>query len=112
VNHREAQPDILRSPGHPALDRESALGSIPPISVAFLLFPDVTQLDLTGSAQLLSSNSARRAAPREAECPSSVYRDGAERRSGVEFQRIARLRFTFNTARRLSVRQCDPGTTP
>lgn len=30
------------------------MASIPPISVAFLLFPDVTQLDLTGPAQVLS----------------------------------------------------------
>jgi cyclohexyl-isocyanide hydratase len=30
------------------------MASIPPISVAFLLFPNVTQLDLTGPAQVLS----------------------------------------------------------
>jgi cyclohexyl-isocyanide hydratase len=30
------------------------VASIPPISVAFLLFPNVTQLDLTGPAQVLS----------------------------------------------------------
>ena len=30
------------------------MASIPPIRVAFLLFPDVTQLDLTGPAQVLS----------------------------------------------------------
>lgn len=30
------------------------MASIPPVSVAFLLFPDVTQLDLTGPAQVLS----------------------------------------------------------
>jgi len=30
------------------------MASIPPISVAFLLFPNITQLDLTGPAQVLS----------------------------------------------------------
>jgi len=30
------------------------MASIPPVSVAFLLFPNVTQLDLTGPAQVLS----------------------------------------------------------
>ena len=30
------------------------MASIPPIRIAFLLFPDVTQLDLTGPAQVLS----------------------------------------------------------
>ncbi|TPG20516.1 DJ-1/PfpI family protein [Sphingomonas koreensis] len=30
------------------------MSSIPPITIAFLLFPDVTQLDLTGPAQVLS----------------------------------------------------------
>jgi cyclohexyl-isocyanide hydratase len=30
------------------------MASIPPISIAFLLFPNVTQLDLTGPAQVLS----------------------------------------------------------
>jgi cyclohexyl-isocyanide hydratase len=30
------------------------MASLPPIRVAFLLFPDVTQLDLTGPAQILS----------------------------------------------------------
>jgi hypothetical protein len=35
------------------------MASILPTSVAFLLFPNLTQLDLTAPAQLLSSNSAR-----------------------------------------------------
>ncbi|HEX7849445.1 MAG TPA: DJ-1/PfpI family protein [Sphingomonas sp.] len=30
------------------------MASIPPVSVAFLLFPNITQLDLTGPAQVLS----------------------------------------------------------
>ena len=30
------------------------MASIPPVSIAFLLFPNVTQLDLTGPAQVLS----------------------------------------------------------
>jgi cyclohexyl-isocyanide hydratase len=34
--------------------QEQVMASIPPLSVAFLLFPNVTQLDLTGPAQVLS----------------------------------------------------------
>ena len=43
-----------RSPGHPLDLKEHPHGHIPPISIAFLLFPNVTQLDLTGPAQGLS----------------------------------------------------------
>src|SRR3954465_291282 len=51
-HHREAQGEPPHRLGNAS--KEDCMPDLAPLHIAFLLFPDVTQLDLTGPAQVLS----------------------------------------------------------